>query len=136
MVMTPDRTMQGRLDQRLTERVRQLEQGLTEAQIAQTAADAAELEQLGLPEFRLSPRIPHSRCAGRIARGWDRVPAFADRQDDAAAGGQQRRRGVGAVAAGPVLEQQPPVMHPLDRCHQFSQNPGDVLLPTRATREG
>ena len=61
---------------------------------------------------------------------------FLQSQDDAAAGGQQRRRGVGAVAAGPVLEQQPPVMHPLDRCHQFSQNPGDVLLPTRATREG
>ena len=46
MVMTPDRTLQGRLDERLTERVRQIEQGLTEAQIAQTAADAAELEQL------------------------------------------------------------------------------------------
>ena len=46
VVMRPDREMQGQLDERLTARVQQIEKGLTEAQIAQAAADAAELEQL------------------------------------------------------------------------------------------
>ena len=46
LVMGPDRTMQQRLDERLTERVRQVEGDMSEAQIAQTTADAAELEQL------------------------------------------------------------------------------------------
>ena len=69
MVMSPDRTMQGRLDERLTERVRRIEQELTEAQIAQTAADAAELEQLNS-----TPNTP-AQLASLPQLGVDDLPA-------------------------------------------------------------
>ena len=46
VVMRPDRTMQERLDQRLAARVQRTEAAMTEEQIAETAANAAELEQL------------------------------------------------------------------------------------------
>ncbi|MDE0229846.1 MAG: hypothetical protein OXJ62_13420, partial [Spirochaetaceae bacterium] len=46
LVMGPDRTMQQRLDERLTERVRHIVGDMTEALMALAAADATELEQL------------------------------------------------------------------------------------------
>lgn len=46
MVLRPDRAMQERFDQRLAARVQSLEREMSEAQIVQAAADAAELEQL------------------------------------------------------------------------------------------
>ena len=46
VTMRPDRTMQGQLDQRLAARVQRAESAMTEEQIAETAAAAAELEQL------------------------------------------------------------------------------------------
>ena len=46
MVLRPDRAMQERFDQRLAARVQSLEREMSEADIAQAAADAAELEQL------------------------------------------------------------------------------------------
>ncbi len=46
IVMRPDRAMQGELDDRLNTRVRRIEEGMTDEQIAATGAAAAELEQL------------------------------------------------------------------------------------------
>ena len=65
VVMSPDRSMQGELDQRLHSRVERIENAMTEAQVAAAAAAAAELEQLNstpntaeqlasLPQLRVS----------------------------------------------------------------------------------
>ena len=65
LVLSPDRGMQQRLDRTLAARVQRLEQELSEAEIAQAAANAAELERLNstpnspeqlarLPQLRVS----------------------------------------------------------------------------------
>ena len=46
VVMRPDRAMQGELDERLSTRVRRIEEGMSDDQVAAAAAAAAELEQL------------------------------------------------------------------------------------------
>ena len=46
VVMSPDRAMQGELDDRLHTRVERIESAMTEAQVAAAGAAAAELEQL------------------------------------------------------------------------------------------